>query len=157
MEAIGFFKKLFSAGKIKKEIEALRAKIASLESNNKELTLVLNKLQEESDAIEREIAEYAKKLAEVGLTPKDIIEEYKLILAEIEERKTKPQEAVVEETPKVQTVQSPAPRRKTPDYRGMSQVEKFRAREEARLAKLAQQKKEGQSSTGSEKKQQGEE
>ena len=148
LESTAFLKKLFSAGKIKKEIAALNAKIASLESNNKELNIVLEKLQAESDAIESEIAEYAKKLATVGLTPKDIIEEYKLILAEIEERKTKPQESVVQEEQKQETPvvqeeskkQSPAPKRKPQDYRGMSQIEKFRARQQ-RYEELSAEKK----------------
>ena len=125
--AIGFFKTLLSFGKIKKERQALEAEITGLKAQNEGYETEICGIDYEIEVLIGQIKDYEKKLASVGITAEDIMEEYKLILKEFEEREKQEEVAKFEAAKAEQAAQEtpkPAnkPARQTP-------LEKFKARQ----------------------------
>lgn len=125
--AVSFWKTLMSFGKIKKERQTLEDEIAAIKAQNEGYETEIYGFDYEIEVLLNQIKEYEKRLKAVGLTADDIMEEYKLILKEFEEREKQAEaakfaevkaEQVSQDTPKP----SNKPARQTP-------IEKFKARQ----------------------------
>ena len=135
--AVGFWKTVMSFGKIKKERLALESEIAAIKAQNDAYDSEIYGIDYEIEVLLGQIKDYEKKLAAVGITAEDILEEYKLILKEFEERE-KQEEAAKFEAAKAEREAQESPKLATKPAR-QTPIERFRARQ-AKHEEMVKQK-----------------